>query len=138
MLFGIIFGLAGINLLFLPWFWIRLARRADDPVGEKRRKMFLAKTKRISRATSFNMEKAREMRARCARDAREMRARYARDTRYARDASEMRSWDAIARRGCEMAPYVLNAPGRWSSQRRSAGRLKKVAQCHQHRVRGWK
>ena len=126
MLFGIIFGLAGINLLFLPWFWIRLARRADDPVGEKRRKEFLAKTMRISRATSFNMEKAREIRARYARDTREIRARYAIRARCERDA--------IARRGREMAPHILNAPGRWSSQRRSAGRLK-IAQ--RHRVSGW-
>ena len=107
MLFGIIFGLAGINLLFLPWFWIRLARRADDPVGENRRKMFLEKTQAIQRATSFKMEKAREPRA-----------------RHARDTREMRSRDATARRAREMALLIFTAHDRWSSPRRSAGRLK--------------
>ena len=97
MLFGIIFGLAGINLLFLPWFWIRLARRADDPVGEKRRKMFLEKTQAIQRATSFKMEKAREPRARHARDTREIRARC---------DHEMRPRDVLARWRCSSSPPV--------------------------------
>ena len=34
MLYGIIFSLAAFNLLFLPFFWVRLARRANDPVGQ--------------------------------------------------------------------------------------------------------
>merc|ERR1719359_1916365 len=41
MLFGIVFGLAFVNAIFLPLFWIKLMYRAHDIIGHHRRRQVL-------------------------------------------------------------------------------------------------
>ena len=48
MLWGIVFGLAAINAVFLPLFWIKLMYRAHDIGGHHRRRQVLALVRRSS------------------------------------------------------------------------------------------